>query len=430
MENEGADWIELIDNLDDIFFHDQTIKHFNLIGNKQNNENENTGDVDDQYISYEEFLSRTKPYDKIKSVESFSANSSDFGVLTSFILRQFNIIPQSVDTETGGEEKEIDISLYNEETGEEVDDSKDDAKQKKTKKNLKSEEDRRNAKYYRNKVKKLSRRYIEYLDVLTKGDKEKNIDPPSVLSINELSKFNLMATIINYYAGKTIGDEEIFYMDGDSDDSYWGLMTTIIWKCFCYTNEGEDHYPVIRKVMFDKIYSEIPIDFHFTVTMAAFSICVLIEFFRKDEDLRKLQIAAYRLYYNTGLDTKTYSAIDINDAFSKYYSKAGFFDYRNIREEKYLHFDKIYAQHEIIADRMKNIRKQLQGIQKRYDDNIGNHPRVRKGSYIWTPKTGLSYVVDVHGSSLVVFDWGLESGMGDEIKYMQGYVIEIKIDDK
>jgi hypothetical protein len=185
---------------------------------------------------------------------------------------------------------------------------------------------------------------------------------------------------------------------------------------------------VIKKIQIDGDLNVIPTDILASILMAAYCMCVLLEFCECEKDqATDLKIAAYKLYLNLELFSKKFEDKVVEEHFRKFYERSGFKDYRNpLTNAQYLTFEGVLSRHRNLKQRAEKIYKQLEGAADRYDCEIGKLPRVRSGYYVWTPRTELSYIETLDGNSVVLYDW--EESVEYRIRYPQGYVLKVDVE--
>lgn len=422
---KNSEFLDLIAPFEKLIFYSSTGgDNFNFtkkeMGKKQKEDDNSIYD----YISYDEFLSKTKKILYRPDQHIFSQSGS-IALLIEFLLSKIGIHKENgLSPEL--KENDIDLKIYEEELADEFLWTKPDDYYSFAKKENIKRLDRSEAKYLKNRILKLGNTYITYLDQITKGIKSRNLMPPKHLDSIELVKYFSISLLLNYFAGKEykIGNEviETIELDGTENKSYWYLVLNIIAFVFCYQDKTENQFNVLKKIQVDKNFNSIPEDFIAALSLAAFNICFIWEYF-KDDEWKELEVLAYKFFINTQIYIDQIDENKIKFHFEKYFDNSGFKEKRNPLSQKHIiQLSDILKRYKIIKDRVVNMSKRLDGIEKIYNDGKGHFPQIGLPCYVWNPRFGLSYAYEVSSPSVYLYEWGHSE---EKVGFHSAFVIKV-----
>ncbi|GBD86864.1 hypothetical protein BMS3Abin03_00788 [bacterium BMS3Abin03] len=425
---EDSDFTDLIAPFEKLIFYTPSkLVGFNF---RKKNIKEEESDKDSaaaEYISYDEFLNKSRTFNNKKSINSLNDNSS-IVLLMDFLLSKIGIFKPGKNL-LNQQTESFDPKLYEEEKSDDFLWTKPDkyyyySKQKHIKTIGLSE-----AKYLKSKTLHLAKRYISYLNQIIKGIPTENLIAPKYLDAIELTKFFSISLLMNYFAGKEykIGEDviEVLELDGTKDKSYWNLVLNIIARVFCYQDTKLDHQCVLRKLRIESTVNNRSEDFIAALSLAAFNICFIWEYFREKE-WPELEILAFKFYLNTKIYIELLNQNKIKFYFEKYYENSGFKNKRDILTQKHvIKLSAIIKRYEILSVRVSKIAEKLEGIEDHFLNGKGKFPIITQPCVVWNPRFGLSYAYEVNPPSVYLSEWGFEK---ERVGFKSSFVLKVDIE--
>lgn len=422
---KNCEFFDLIAPFEKLIFYSPTGgENFNFTKKEIEKKQKEDENLIYDYISYEEFLNKTKKTLYRPDQHIFSQSGS-IAVLIEFLLSKIGIHRESgMSLEL--KENDIDLKIYEEELEDDYLWTKPDDYYSLAKKENIIRLDRTEARYLKNKILKLANTYITYLEQITKGIKSRNLIPPEHLDSIELIKYFSISLLLNHFAGKEykIDNEviETIELDGTESKSYWYLVLNIIAFVFCYQDKTENQFNVLKKLQVDKTFDSIPEDFIAALSLAAFNICFVWEYF-KDDEWKELEVLAYKFFINTQIYIDQIDENKIKSHFEKYFDNSGFKEKRSPLSQKHIiQLSDILKRYKTIKDRVVKMSESLYGIEKLYNTGKGRFPQIGLPCYVWNPRFGLSYAYEVSSPSVYLYEWGHSE---EKVGFHSAFVIKV-----
>ena len=391
-----------------------TCKQFNSGISKENivEEIETT----QQIITYQKFLEKEQIREN-KNKTYIYADKTDLGFLIRFLLSRVGIISRE---EFGNKGKDPEIAasnraIYEEEMEEKYLSERPDAYYEfASKKHIKIVP-RSEARYYKSSIKRLSRKFSEFIELLIKGFPNDKIKPPKEISTALIYKYLSVMMLINYFAGReyNVNGEIIEGLAIEDDEfGYWRPTLEIIGKIFCYS-DGKNKIPTVYNrinVTPQMILSNE--DMKAVIYLTLFILSALKSLYdHEDDDTSDVEITFVRMFITCNLSKISFSEEETLSYFEKYFNDSGFSSKRNtLTQEKIITLDKILNSFKRLTDIAKKIGPKVLIIESQYENEKGKFilPKM-KGQWVWHPTTGLTMVDDVRSPEAIdLYTYGFD----------------------
>ncbi|HWR59144.1 MAG TPA: hypothetical protein VN328_09675 [Thermodesulfovibrionales bacterium] len=398
---DSDDLTDLIEPFEQLLFYNPQLRRHQAGGKSQEqtegNKVESGTPGDEKKVPYGEFVCEASKH-KFKEAYSLISESSALGLLIEFLLSRIGYRDKKDLTH---EDKDLPETIYDEEDllesseGSEKTDKKEGTQAKK--KTVVSQDQ---FEWQQRRLYKLADRYYEYLDDLLSEDVNKRLDPIEVV------KFFAAMLLLLHFADKKISlsrkgriEKKIMFPLYDEDEYdflYYGYEITS--KFFAVAPN-----PIIERIALPHHLQSMPDDMVSSIGIGAYVLIVLLLIGEKHnyDALKDIEIAAARLYINSGIAKGVIDQLTMEKLFEGFHGQAG---YKNK-----ITIEKVLEKHLEIANNAKKYDRQIDKAKKLFNDKEAllrdrkfAFPAVIAGDIVWNKRSGFGIVRRIEDSDRVI----------------------------